>query len=172
MANVDNPHGFKPETTWWNGGAVPIFHGLAKSAQAGGYGDVLFATAGYVTTTETADKAPVGVLVSNYTSSEANSNPTVLFYPNIDGIVWSGQADGTSAQSFVWKLTDYTGSAHGGTSTSTQEIDTTGSSDNTILVIGVADTTTSVTAANAEWLFQFTRSKFTGKFMSTDGVGI
>ena len=163
MANIDNPHGFKFETCLF-GGVVPIWDGLAKSNYAWGSGDVLFASAGYIRSVETTDVAPVGIAVGYQTSTTTATRPKVYFYPNIDGVIFSAQEDGTPTQADIWTNEDWTGAAAGNTSTSTQEIDTTGGGT-TLIRIGFKPGTS--IGANSETLIQFLKSKFTGKTSNT-----
>ena len=165
MANRDNPHGFKFHTNLLNGGVVPIWEGLAMSNKAWGSGDVLYASAGYIRGTETADKAPVGIAIGSQLSTTAATRPKVLFYPNIEGVVFSGQEDGTPTQADIWTTDDVVGAAAGGTSTSTQEIDTTGGDAVVVHRIGFHPNTS--IGANSEVLFVFNKSSFTGQTSST-----
>ena len=165
MANRDNPHGFKFHTNLLGGGVVPIWQGLARSNSAWGSGDMLFASTGYIQSAITTGSAPVGIAVGATTSTLSRAHPKVLFYPNLQGVVFSGQEDGTPTQADIWTTDAVTGSAAGGTSTSTQEIDTTGGVATRVHRIGFHPNTS--IGANSEVLFVFNKSSFTGQTSST-----
>jgi len=88
------------------GGAIPMWNGLLTSnvlcsVSGDGRGDMLFATAGYLTPTETTDKLPVGI-TQTYARTSTTDFLSCLFYPAVPWLVFTAQYGGTATQAKVW----------------------------------------------------------------------
>ena len=157
MAQSAHSTGFRPYMNMApSGAAIPMWNGLLASNQlvsvSGGRGDILYATAGYVTMTETTDKLPVGV-AANGQATSTGTHVSMLFYPAAPWIVYSGQFGGTANATLPWSAHSWTGT------TGKQEIsDDAGSKS--VWIIGKEPN--SSYGAYTDLLFVFNQSKFVG----------
>ena len=180
MGNTNNPYGFRPDQFLYGGtGAFPVWEGKVLSNHVFTFGDAVYASAGYLRNAATSDKAIVGVCAANrvrsnaglYPSRQSNAaitkavgRPKMLFYPALDGVVYSGQCSGTTSctQGIVWTLRDIEGTAANSTGVSSQKVNEDAVTNKNIYVIGWRGNT-SAPGAYAEVLFTFAKNKFSAR---------
>ena len=167
MAHADKPRGFRAVTNIGGGLALPGWQALLKSNMVVANGDIFYATVGYATTVITADKAPLGVVITPQKTSITTANPKILFTPALESIVFSGQCSGTPTQARIWTCVDFEGTPGTTTTGGVQEINEDAEANRQLMLIGVSPE--SSLGRNAELQFIFTKSKFTGKVWGTNG---
>jgi hypothetical protein len=167
LANIDNPHGFRPVVNLAGGSVIPTWEGRYASASTVSLGDALYATAGYLHFTATATPAVVGVAITQKTGS-ATTSSAMLFWPAVDWIVYEGQcSSGTApAQADVWDACDIEGTS------GVQEVNEDGSTNLNVWVIDIGSncqTNTSI-GAYAHVRFTWCKSKFNARTSASLGI--
>jgi hypothetical protein len=163
MAQVAHSGGIFPVMNLAVGNsAVPIWDALLTSNVLVSTGDVVYATAGYVTSAETTDKYPVGVTATRQAAS-TTTFVSVGLYPAADWVVFKAQYGGTATQASIW-----TAHSFAGTRGKHEVSDGAGGKCTWI----IAKESTSSFGAYTDVYFLFLKSKFTGKTFDSAGPAV
>src|SRR3990167_6697169 len=173
MPNADAAYGFRPAQVMYGGtGSFPLWEGQIKSNHVFTLGDAVYASVGYLRNAVTGDKAVVGVCAANKAESASGvvgtrvsnsvaTRPKLLFWPALDGIVFSGQCSGTPTQAKVWTLQDLEGAPSNSTGRSNQEINEDATTNKNLYLIGFRGNTS--IGLNSEMLFIWAKNKFSAR---------
>lgn len=167
MAQVTHASGCKAWTTLApSGGAIPMWNGLVASNQTiscglDGRGDMLYATAGYITrNTETIDKLPLGIAQTKVAAS-SGVHVSMLFIPAVPWVVFTGMASASFTQGYIWapgSITGAVGVQVVGLQTGSKSIWMIGKDPNSSF------------GSYADVLFIFNQSKFCGTELDTSNT--
>lgn len=155
MANVDAPHGFVPEYMMGGNGAIPILTTVLGSNVGVKTGDAIARlTTGLASLATSSSAAIVGVATETVTAVAA-TRKTVHYVPALESIVFSGQCSGTAAITDIGEAMDIEGG------TGVMEINE--DANSTAVLIPIALKPGSAYGANAELLFVWQKSAFSGR---------
>jgi hypothetical protein len=184
MANYDGINGFRPVTCIGGlTGVMPTWQGKMRSNNIAALGDLLYASAGYVRTVVTTDKAVVGVMAQTGlqkggTTGSTTTPADVLFWPAHDSIIFAAQTSGVMSQTYIYKLVDHEGTAGNSTGISNQEINEDATTNKNVYILGWKDPGRKAPgSSNGTWgraLVIFAKSKFQARgamVLSTQYIG-
>jgi len=155
MANLNRPHGFAFEYLLGSSGAAPLVDGTLDTNVSIVPGDALAeSTTGYLTIATATSAAIKGVSASTVAGA-AGVRPKILLIAALPNAVFSGQCSGTGAQTNVGEDVDIEGT------TGIMQLDENASSLKVVHIIGLKPD--SALGANAEFLFVWKASQFTGQ---------
>lgn len=155
MANVDNPHGFLFERRLSGSGAAILKEITIETNTTITANDALIRDAnGYGTIALATSAAIIGVAAESVTGV-AGVRPKIAFYPALPDMVFSGQCSGIGTKAIEGTSVDIEGG------TGAMELNEDSTSKAVARIIELKQN--SAYGANAEFLFVWEKSSFTGQ---------